>query len=742
MLAREINWYRGMLDQICQRYLRLLPFLAWSICVPFGISGQDLSFKHHRYDAEGGDWRYSVSQCQDHQGFIWCGTVQGLYRFDGNEMLGYYHTADSTTISSNHVQAVFEDSYKTLWVGTRGEGLNWYDRERDQFIRCDFDPVNNDRIWDIYEDEDGIIWVSCWSGLGRYDHDTEEWRFYEIADWSTGDRDVIRSIIPDNKSKNTFWVASLYGLKKFDKTTGEYHQIDVPFHLDRNTGRNLLLMNLTQAADGSLYGGTWGIGFLRYFPDSDKWQKYEIESGEGRDGEWLGIVLDAIEKDDTTLFAATSQGLRTFNLVTGEFSEPFPEETGLKSSFYYDGLAMTADDRLVVGGYGGMSISSPLSNENAELIPFPPVLKRLEVDSETQTTSPVHDRILIRPDQRDLGAAISTPGYFGDKPITYGFMLEGYDKNWINSYNPTVRYTNLRKGDYSLRFRASTDGGATWVETESPISIRRDIYFWQQTWFVGLIALLAVSIIAIIYRIRLQANKERNRLKLEYEQKLANVEMAALRAQMNPHFMFNSLNSIKTYILKEKTDEASMYLTKFSQLMRAVLRNSKSTLVPLSEELKALQLYIELESLRFENEFTSSIEIDPEIDTTQVAFPPLLIQPYVENAIRHGLLEKESGLRQLTICIKKGKSNNLTLLIRDNGIGREAASKRKSISDSKKKSFGMEITSDRISLIEQTLGITATVIVHDLKEPDGTAAGTEVEITIPYLSVHEKLICQ
>ncbi len=208
--------------------------------------------------------------------------------------------------------------------------------------------------------------------------------------------------------------------------------------------------------------------------------------------------------------------------------------------------------------------------------------------------------------------------------------------------------------------------------------------------------------------------------------------MAALRAQMNPHFMFNSLNAIKTYILKENPKAASEYLTKFSQLMRAVLKNSKEKLITLEEELHALKLYIELEMLRFTDDFDWDMKIDPRIKSDQVMIPPLLLQPYVENAIRHGLLPKQEGARHLNIEIRPVDDGRIEILIIDSGIGRIAAGASKKKSDMNRKSMGMSITNDRIQLIEQTMGIKTNVDITDLYEDD-VATGTKVRLTIPLI---------
>jgi LytS/YehU family sensor histidine kinase len=207
--------------------------------------------------------------------------------------------------------------------------------------------------------------------------------------------------------------------------------------------------------------------------------------------------------------------------------------------------------------------------------------------------------------------------------------------------------------------------------------------------------------------------------------------MKALRAQMNPHFIFNSLNSIQKYILQNDHFAASQYLTRFSILIRLILDHSNQNNILLSSELDLLKLYIEMEGLRFDNKFNYEIKVDTDINTDTTEVPSMLIQPYIENAIWHGLLHKEEK-GNLLVAFKKGDGNNLIVTIQDDGIGRQKAADLKSKQALKKKSYGMQITEDRIQIINQTQNINATCIVEDIKDTNGNGAGTKVILTIPF----------
>lgn len=215
-----------------------------------------------------------------------------------------------------------------------------------------------------------------------------------------------------------------------------------------------------------------------------------------------------------------------------------------------------------------------------------------------------------------------------------------------------------------------------------------------------------------------------------FEYKIAETEMTALRAQMNPHFIFNCLNSIKLYTLENDSQTASEYLTKFSQLIRLVLENSRSEKVTLQKELETLKLYIELEAMRFKNKVNYKINVVPHIDQQYIEIPPLLLQPYVENAIWHGLMHKEEG-GNILIEISQPEEYLLHIEITDDGIGREMAREHKSKSATRQKSFGLKMTSERLEAINHIYKTNTEVKIVDLVDAHGNAAGTKVIIEIP-----------
>lgn len=224
-----------------------------------------------------------------------------------------------------------------------------------------------------------------------------------------------------------------------------------------------------------------------------------------------------------------------------------------------------------------------------------------------------------------------------------------------------------------------------------------------------------------------QSEAEKARASLH--QKATELEMQALRAQMNPHFIFNSLNSINRFILENDKTQASAYLTKFSRLVRLILQNSQASFITIESELESLRLYLELETVRFDHHFTYTVHVEKSLDISAVKVPPLIIQPYVENAIWHGLMHKEEK-GQLVIEVYQ-QNEMLCCRITDNGIGRKKAAALKSKSAATHKSMGMQITASRIKIMGLQHQKDAHISVTDLESADGTACGTEVVLKIP-----------
>lgn len=307
---------------------------------------------------------------------------------------------------------------------------------------------------------------------------------------------------------------------------------------------------------------------------------------------------------------------------------------------------------------------------------------------------------------------------------TFQNILEGYNNDW----NPVTQKTsatfgNISEGTYTFKLKACSQSGV-W---SLPISYTFKV---MPPWYRSKLAYLLylLSLIAIVWGI-IKWREYNFKEKLSFEKRISEVEMQALRAQMNPHFIFNSLHSINKYVLDNDKENASVYLSKFSKLMRMILENSREQEVTLESDLAALKLYMELEALRFQNSFDFLITLDENMDSENTLIAPLLLQPFVENAILHGIREKEKGFIKIEI---KRDGGIMRCLIEDNGIGLEHLVATETGMSIKRKSFGMKITKERLKIIEQLKQVKTSIEVTDLKDAENNACGLRIELQLPY----------
>jgi tetratricopeptide (TPR) repeat protein len=298
--------------------------------------------------------------------------------------------------------------------------------------------------------------------------------------------------------------------------------------------------------------------------------------------------------------------------------------------------------------------------------------------------------------------------------------LEAY-KNYIllrdSSLNDEKKQEIARK---ETQYMADKKEALLKVENAAAINQQRIV---RNTIIAGASLLLTGGIVYfILYKRKRDAVARQNEAELKAE--ISNTEMKALRAQMNPHFIFNSLNSISDYIAKNNTKLADEYLVKFAKLMRLILENSEQKEVPLSEDLKALELYMQLESLRMNNKFSYEIQVDNSIDKENTLVPPLILQPFVENSIWHGIAQKQ-GHGKIIVHIKK-EGGMINCSVEDDGIGRkEAALFAADVPNGEKKSLGMKITKERIAVLNKVKNSKAAISLTDLE------IGTRVEVKLP-----------
>ena len=312
--------------------------------------------------------------------------------------------------------------------------------------------------------------------------------------------------------------------------------------------------------------------------------------------------------------------------------------------------------------------------------------------------------------------------------VKYSHILEGFDKKWSPvGYERIATYSNLPPGNYTFKVKCTNNEGL-WTGVPAQFLFTVKTPFWKTIWFYVSLSLIFITGLIISIRMRIKNIEIKERQKTELNKKIANIELQALRAQMNPHFIFNTMSSIQHYIANNETDAALKYLAKFAKLMRSIIGNSKQQMIAISEELNAIQLYLELEVMRFTDKFEYKIIVDEEIDQNYDRIPSMLIQPYVENAIAHGLLPKE-GQGKILIHLQK-QMDSILCTIQDNGIGRERSKEFKKNRVQQHKSMGMSITQERLDILNSSLNRNLNAQIEDLYD-NGIPAGTKVQIIIP-----------
>lgn len=301
------------------------------------------------------------------------------------------------------------------------------------------------------------------------------------------------------------------------------------------------------------------------------------------------------------------------------------------------------------------------------------------------------------------------------KALSYIIKAEQLDEEILNE--STIRYVN----DVIFRYGSEKKSAQIEILAKENEIVRLELRKNQQTLLISGIALaLLAGIFYILYR----------QYQLKNEKKLLTLEQTMLRSQMNPHFLFNSLNSIKLYIINNEKKNAVHYLNKFSKLVRKILEASSLKEIPLAEELETVELYMNIENIRFSNEIDFKVTVDEGIDLHTVKIPSLILQPFLENALWHGLSSME-GAKKIALHVSKSKDGFIHIGITDNGVGREMAEKIKEGKVLKRKSMGIDITKERLTNFSRDYQNSFDLEILDLYDTKGKPSGTKVLLHIP-----------
>ena len=341
-----------------------------------------------------------------------------------------------------------------------------------------------------------------------------------------------------------------------------------------------------------------------------------------------------------------------------------------------------------------------------------------------QDRIPISKKFNLNHDQNNLEINYHLQSYVSDGKIKYFTRLHPLQKSWQETAERKVNYYALNPGKYSFHLKAQDVYGR---ELEiSPLDFRIKKAWWNTWPFQVVVGLFGVFVLGFVILKRERNRQEQLTKENTINQRMAELELSALRAQMKPHFVFNALGAIQYYIQTNEVQAADEYLTKFARLMRKYLDSSKEKMIPLKEELELLSIYTDLEKLRFEDLFTTKIEVQEGVQTEDVFVPSMLIQPFIENAINHGLDGRRDKKGALNVMFYKEKAV-LICEIRDNGIGRSNAQNNRRKGH---KSRGMTIIKEKVETLKNSGIADIKISTKDLDPSNDQYPGTFVTIRI------------
>ncbi len=572
------------------------------------------------------------------------------------------------------------------------------------------------------------LWIGTRrAGLFRLELNSGQLRIYrEELDKETGDtrHRWIETLYKD--SRDQIWIRTAFEYSVYIPERDTFYHWD---SYGRPPDENFpVILDFQEDKQGNMWlaGEQFGLG-MASVKEVEKGVQQIISSEDGLPVFDVGnLGLD----EKGFLWIEHEQGITRYTPHTGQVRY-FDSGYGIPRTIN-EFIIPIEQGKLAISINDGIAVFNPRDLKSNEEIPVPYLTSFKVFDREVKNMeSPeLLDEIRLSYRQNFFSFEFSALAYNLSDQVKFRYRLSGFDQQWNESgMRRYAAYTNIPGGDYVFQLEAANNEGVWNLEPlEVPIHITTP--WWRSLWFWIPFVGLSVTGMIVAVRWRIRQVREQEKIKSEFDKKLVATELHALRAQMNPHFIFNCLNSIDYYIIKNETEKASDYLNRFSRLIRLILQNSRAEYVNLKDELEALKLYMEMESLRFDDRFEYVVRIGSGLQLDNLEIPPLLLQPYVENAIWHGLAKKSNGKNRLDLTITQ-KERLLYCRIEDNGIGREAARLMKSAATGKHRSMGMYLTRDRLHRINRMHNAKADVQITDLKDEQGIAQGTRVDIIIP-----------
>lgn len=447
----------------------------------------------------------------------------------------------------------------------------------------------------------------------------------------------------------------------------------------------------------------------------------KIETNQGL----LSNTVIKIIRDKEYVYISTNEGLQRYDLKTSTFRN-FTKSDGLLSNAILDFEIL--DNQIYLITSKGIQRFSFNDLEENKMLPEIEIQKVL-VNGFKQ----ISNNQFLDADENNVEFSFLSVTYKDKRNLKYEYKLEGFDEKWntTNFINNSVKYTKLPAGKYIFKVRLrDSDTISNDIKT---FKFEVATVFWKKWQFIfGFIA-STFCVFAFFYQKRIKNLVQKKNEEIEkqkYIQELNKSKLIALKSQMNPHFMFNALNSIQEFILQNKKELASNYLGDFADLMRSYLQHSQEDTISLRDEIETLELYLKLEQIRFEEDFNYQIIYNDRLPIDAIEIPSFLLQPFVENAIKHGLLHK-SGNKNIIVKFVEVNSKILECIIQDNGIGRKESKKR--IKHRKHKSFATEASQNRLNLLNQNIEAKIGLTIEDLYDEQENPLGTKVVIKIQLL---------
>lgn len=682
---------------------------------------------------------------------LWVGSEgNGLYKIDPLSISVLHppppHQSD---FRINTINTIYKDSTERIWCGTNA-GLLFADTLTHK-LRS-FPPLQSQqemRIWSIIDPTSAVLWCGqLRTGFQKIDlSNYQKSRYYPYVNslffldksgalgksdlYQKGYIPTVDTEIPTRinnsifsllrDSKGQIWVGTNRGLYKVapsEQNVVHYKYMDN----DSSSVSPYDIWYIHESQDGTIWLGTSGGGLNALNPRTGSFTHFTEENGLPSN-----IVCGILEDDHHNLWISTNKGLTRFNTRSKHITS-FGIGDGLFiSEFHFKACFKDTDGTMYFGGTGGYVRFHPDSitaNSKAPMMAFTS-FKVFDKELLLDTAITYKREIQLNHTNNYFSVEFTALDFSNPLKNNYRYRLIGFDEQWreTDGSRPYASYTNIPPGEYVLWVQGSNSDGV-WNSAGISLFIVISPAWWQTWWFRTAVILSLMIIVASLAWWRYRSLKRRN----EVERRLVESQLQALRSQMNPHFIFNSLNSILHFITTNDPETAHIYLSKFSKLIRAILENSRSEFISLEEEVRVLGLYLELEALRFDNQFSYEIVIDPDIDLQAQQIPPMLLQPHVENAIKHGLIHTVPDGR-LEVRIRR-QGDIIICSVTDNGIGRERAQALKQRSLYKHVSQGIALTKDRIAILNSIHSEHYGVEINDLTDDSGISSGTRVDIRV------------